>query len=139
MDEKIIELSNIEIYEHCILDVNTGKKEYNNLQKKTPYFTGLYFKDDITFFAIYPTLKGPMMYFEGREYVLHPKLHILFERNGKQRSFCIEEYNIHIQYHESKYLDFDSWSTEADVDLFYQIYSSYKEKSYYEKFTIDVD
>lgn len=134
-----VELLNVEIYEHCMLNKETGERSFQKGKKRFPYFTGLYFRDENTFFAIYPTLKGPMMYFDSKEYVLHPNLHISFERNGKKRKFFIEEYNICIQYYESKYLDFDVWSTEMDVDLFYQIYASYKKESYYEKFTLDED
>lgn len=130
-----IELSNIEIAEYCMLNTLTGKRVYRK-KKKFPYFTGLYFRDENTFFALYPTVNGPMMYFDNREYSLHPDLHISLERNGKNRTFFINEYNICIRYLESKYLNFDVWSTEPDVDLFYQICSSYKEKSYYEKFTL---
>ena len=46
MSDIIIELSNIEIHEHCMLNRMTGKREYNKGKKQIPYFTGLYFKGD---------------------------------------------------------------------------------------------
>ena len=75
-NKNIIELSNIEIYEHCILDVITGEKNFNKGKKKIKNFTGLYFRDECTFFGIYPTEHGPIMYYEGVEYSLNKKLHI---------------------------------------------------------------
>lgn len=130
-----VEVKNIEIWEYCMMNLITGHKKFYKNQK-IKGFTGLYFRDKSNFFAIYPTLNGPMMYFGGKEYILHSNLHIAFEKDGKNRKFVIEEYNICIQYQESRYLNFDVWSTEADVDIFYQIYSSYKKESYYEKFTL---
>jgi len=131
----IIELSNIEIYEHCILDIRTGKKDFNKDKKKFPYFTGLYFKDNNTFFAIYPTKSGPIMYYAGKEYSLNKDLHIKLTKMGEWREFCIEDYDIHIKYRTSKYIGFDVWSEEEDVDLFYQIEKYYKSDEYYKKFT----
>lgn len=134
--KNIIELSNIEIYEHCMLNISTGEKEYSKDKKKIPYFTGLYFKDSDTFFALYPTQNGPMMYYQGKEYPLKNDLHIHLTKMETSREFCIEEYNICIQYHSSPYIGFDIWSDEEDVDLFYQIEKSYKKEEYYKKFTL---
>lgn len=137
MEDKkyIIELSNIEIYEHCILNIRTGEKQYNKGKKEMPYFTGLYFKDKDTFFALYPTESGPIMYYEGKEYPLRQDLHIGLTKTKELRMFCIEEYDICIKYRTSQYIGFDTWSEEKDVDLFYQIEQSYKDIEYYKKFT----
>lgn len=134
--DNIIELSNTEIHEHCMLNIRTGEKKYNKGKKKIPYFTGLYFKDDDTFFALYPTENGPIMYYGGKEYPLKKDLHIALTKTEKSRKFCIEEYNICIKYTTSPYIGFDVWSDEEDVDLFYQIEQSYKNDEYYEKFTL---
>lgn len=75
------------------------------------------------------------MYYDGKEYPLNKDLHIKVVKQGKLREFFIEEYDIDIKYHTFKYLDFDVWSTEMDVDLFYQIEQSYKDDEYYKKFT----
>lgn len=75
------------------------------------------------------------MYYENQEYPLKKDLHINLIKNGSLREFSIEEYNIHIRYHTSKYIGFDVWSGEEDVDLFYQIQQSYKNDEYYKKFT----
>lgn len=136
MTDTVIELSNIEIHEHCMLNIRTGEKEYNRGRKQIPYFTGLYFKDEDTFFALYPTVDGPIMYYEGKEYPLKKDLHIRLVKTGNLREFFIEEYNICIQYCTSPYIGFDVWSEEMDVDLFYQIEQSYKNDEYYKKFTI---
>lgn len=136
MSDRVIELSNIEIYEHCMLNIRTGEKEYNRERKQISHFTGLYFKDEDTFFAFYPTTDGPIMYYEGKEYPLKKELHISLTKTEKSRMFFIEEYNICIQYHTSPYIGFDVWSEEMDVDLFYQIEQSYKNDEYYKKFTI---
>ena len=68
MNDTVIELSNIEIHEHCMLNKRTGEREYSKGKKQIPYFTGLYFKAENTFFALYPTENGPIMYYEGKEY-----------------------------------------------------------------------
>lgn len=130
-----VELSNIEIYEHCMLNISTGEKEYNKGKKQIPYFTGLYFKDNDTFFALYPTENGPVMYYREKEYPLNKNLHISLTKAENFREFCIEEYNIRIKYRTSPYIGFDVWSDEEHVDLFYQIEQFYKDDEYYKKFT----
>lgn len=90
--------------------------------------------DERTFFAIYPTEKGPIMYYEGNEYALNKKLHITLKKNGKNRTFRIDEYNIRIDYFESPYIGMDVWSDEEDVDLFYQIAKFYRDDEYYKKY-----
>lgn len=135
MNDIVIELSNLEIYEICILNVKTGEKEFNKGKKQIPCYTGSYFRDEKTFFALYPTEKGPIMYYEGIEYPLKKDLHIRLKKEGKSREFCIEEYNICINYFASPYIGMDVWSEEKYVDLFYQIEQSYKKDEYYEKFT----
>lgn len=62
-------------------------------------------------------------------------LHIKVIKHDRQREFFIDEYNIDIKYRTSKLINFDVWSTELDVDLFYQIEQSYKDDEYYKKFT----
>lgn len=130
-----VELSNIEIFEHCILDIETGEKEYNKEKKLEPYFTGSYYKNDDIFFAIYPSSEGPVMYYEGIEYLLKKDLDIQLDIKGDKREFSIREYNIFIEYNTSKYIEFDPWSDEEDIDLFYQIWKLYKTDEYYSKFT----
>lgn len=61
-----VEVKNIEIWEYCLIDLFTGNKKFYK-KSKIKGFTGLYFRDKNTFFAIYPTLKGPMMYFDSKE------------------------------------------------------------------------
>ena len=131
----IVELFNVEIYRCCRLDLFTGKKIYCDPSEKAKGFTGLYFEDDNNFFAIYPTKSGPIMYYDGNEYPLNKNLHIKLVKKGKWRVFSIEEYNIKIKYRESKYIGFDVWSQEIDVNLFFQIEQSYKNEEYYRKFT----
>ena len=129
-----IEVKNIEIGEYCMIDIFTGKKIFY-CKPRVNEFTGLYFKDDTVFFALYCTSKGPMMYYREKEYLLNKDLHISLEKLGDWREFHIEEYDIHIRYRTSKYIGFDVWSEEIDVDLFYQIEQSYKTDEYYKKFT----
>ena len=131
----VIELSNIEIYEFCMLNLDSGEVRFNKDKKKIPYFTGTYFRDNDTFFALYPTKNGPIMYYNKKKYPLKKNLHIRIKKRGESREFFIDEYNIHIKYRASKYIGFDEWSNEEDVDLFYQIAQSYKNEEYYKKFT----
>ena len=49
MIDAVVELSNIEIHEHCMLNRITGEREYNNGKKQMSYFTGKYFKEENIF------------------------------------------------------------------------------------------
>lgn len=129
-----IELKHIEWSICCKLNLATGEKHYCKASG-AKYLTGLYFEDDNNFFAIYPTKNGPIMYYDGKEYPLNKDLHIKVIKQGKQRQFLIDEYGIDIKYRTSAIIGFDEWSTEMDVDLFYQIEQSYKDDEYYKKFT----
>ena len=131
----IIELENIEIAEACIINIQTGEKEFYKGEKRTPGFTGFYFRDNVTFFALYPTPNGPMMYYDGREFPLKKDLHISLTVDNRDRKFLIKEYDICIKYKESPYIAVDFWSTEEEVDLFYQIEQHYKDDEYYAHFT----
>ena len=131
----MIELKNVEIYEFCTLDDASGEASFSkNCKKKV--VDGHYFKDDKTFFALYETEEGPMMYYEGKKYSLTQDLSISLEKQGKNRTFRIDEYDIKITYKESPYIGFDVWSDEIDVDLFYRIEQSYKNQEFFDKYTI---
>ena len=133
--KKIIELLNLEKFNCCKLNLQTGEKNICKGSEKAIGFTGLYFKDENNFFAIFPSETGPIMYFREKMYPLKKDLHISVKKTGDWREFRIEEYDIHIKYRTSKYIGFDVWSSEEDVDLFYQIEQSYKNEEYYKKFT----
>lgn len=131
----IYELANIEINKYCTLDVKTGEKKYSD-RKMSHNFTGLYYENGETFFALYPSETGPKMFCNGREYLLHPGLSINIIKSGVNRTFCIPDYGINIKYKESPYLGMDAWSDEMDVDLFYMISVNYKMDDFYEKYTL---
>lgn len=133
--ENVYELSNIEIHEYCLLNTKTGKKIFYD-KKSNPYFTGLYFRRNNIFFAIFPTLLGPKIYYNGEVYLIKKNLVISFKKNDRKREFCICDYNIIIKYRESPYIDIDVWSEEIDVDLFYMIEKLYKTDEFYKKFTL---
>lgn len=133
--DRTIRISNIERYEFCKLNLETGEKNFYNDYSEFEEFDGFYFNDKENFFTIYASDKGPRIYFQGNEYLLRKDLHISLKKIGAKRKFCIEEYNICIQYRASPYIGFDVWSDEKDVDLFYQIEQSYKSDEYYKKFT----
>lgn len=133
--QNCIELTNLERGGYCILYKETGEKKYCS-EKKLPFFTGLYFEDGNTFFSIYPTKQGPIIYYKRKEYQLNKNLHISLEEQDKTRVFFISEYDIKIKYAKSPYIGMDVWSNEEDVDLFYQITKYYKSDEYYKKFTI---
>lgn len=132
----IVELINLDIYKCCKLNVSTGEKVFCEGSEKSEGFTGIYFMDDVTFFAIYPTENGPIMYYKGKEYPLTKDLHITLKKNGKKRKFRIHEYGIKIKYYASPYIGFDVWSYEEDIDIFYQIAEFYQNEEFYEKYTI---
>ena len=132
-----LELTNLEIpAECCTLETNTGNRIFYRGDKKTPGFTGLYFRDENNFFAIYPSESGPVIFFEGKEYEINKELAISLLKQGKNRKFKIEDYNIEIAYTESPYIGFDVWSDEIDVDLFFMIEQRYKEQEFYDRYTI---
>lgn len=130
-----VELANVEISEYCMLDLATDEMSFSNEINQSG-FTGLYFKDTITFFAVFPTDLGPKIYYKGKQYPIKKDLSISLIKNGKKRKFSIMNYGIEIDYRESPYIGFDVWSDEIDVDLFYMIEQSYKCDSFYEKYTL---
>lgn len=133
----MLELINCEIYEFCMLDIVTGDVQYHKPPKILEEgYRGTYFKDDNTFFALYSSVDGPKIFYGNKEYAIVPQLTIVLLKEAKQRCFIIEEYNIQIHYQASKYLNLDVWSTEMDVDVFYNIEQSYKAEEFYEKYTL---
>ncbi|MBR4084282.1 MAG: hypothetical protein IKK33_08390 [Lachnospiraceae bacterium] len=129
-----IELSNMEVYEFCILDTLTGKKSFSKDTVGND-FAGFYFYDSKEFFAIYSTKEGPMIYYKNKQYSINPDLHTYVKRMGEWREFDIREYGIHIRYKTSPYIGFDVWSEEEDVDLFCYLESKYKKEEFYQRFT----
>jgi hypothetical protein len=131
-----IEIKNIEILEFCVLNLTTGIKKYSKETHRTS-FSGEYFRDSRTFFALYPTSNGPRIYYKRKQYPITPELTISIQKNGVLRIFQIQEYGIRINYRQSKYLGLDVWSTEMDVDIFYFLEQSYKTPEFYERYTIE--
>lgn len=124
---------------YCELDVvKKYIKKYSRGHKpKGDYVCdGLYYEDTNTFFALYCSRNGPMIFFEGKEYPLTPLLSISVERKGEERHFSIKEYDIEIDYPTSEFIDMDVWSTEEDVDLFVNITNNYRSEEFYEKYTL---
>ena len=133
---KGIELAHYGASGYCILDTETNKIVFTQNPFYKGVFTGLYFKDDTTFFArLYPTENGPIAYYKAKEYEINPNLTIFLIKNGKNRKFCIQEYNIEINYEESPFIGMDAWSEEIDVDLFFMIATTYKNQDFYETYT----
>jgi hypothetical protein len=60
---------------------------------------------------------------------------ITLTKKNKDRTFCIKEYEVSVDYKESPYIGLDSWSTEIDVDLFYMLEQEYKKHEFCEKYT----
>lgn len=133
----MVELTDIETGGHCKLDTQTGRVVFVKEAKENMGFFGLFYRNENTFFALIRTIGGPVMFYKGKEYEVSPELHIQLVRDGKKRKFSIEEYGIEIEYPTSKYLDFDPWSTEPDVDLFAQIELGYKTEAFYKKYTLN--
>ena len=133
----IIELKNYGVSEYCLLNRETCQTRFSSKSRipKFTGFTGLYYKDDNYFFAIYPSKNGPIIFFNGEEYKVNNSLSISLLKNGKNRKFCIQEYNIEINYEESPFIGMDAWSEEIDVDLFFMIATTYKNQDFYETYT----
>ena len=135
--EHVIELVSCETYNCCALDLNTGQitELYSGNEKLIKGFTGFFFADGDTFFALYPTETGPMIYYKGKSYPLHKGLNIELKKSKNWREFSVEEYDIKIGYRTPQYIGFDIWSDEIDVDLFYKIEQSYKDDEFYNRLT----
>ena len=136
MSENIIEISNLEIHEYCILELDTGHKKYSKEKKNNGVYTGFYFRDEKTFFALYATAAGPFIYYKGKAYPIKRELTIDLVKNGKNRIFTIAEYGIEIHYTESRYINFDSYSPEENIDLFYRILIKYRTEKFYTWYTL---
>ena len=134
-----IELKNHEIFECCSLNRKTGEMNFYKGKKKTPGFSGLYYKADHVFFAVYPSEEGPLFFYENKEYKITKDMSIKVLRQGNSRRFDIDEYGIKINYKASPYIGFDLWSNEVDVDLFYMIAQNYVKPSFYEQYTCATD
>jgi len=131
------ELTNLErLFECCTLDVATNNQTFYEGYKKSPGFTGLYFKDDNTFFAVYPTVDGPTVFFGGKEYAINEALTITLSKDGQSRTFRIGDYGIVISYSKSPFIGLDCWSDEIDVDLFFMIAQRYKDQDFYDQYTL---
>lgn len=133
--KQCVNLSSLEIFEFCRLNIESGNKEFFNQYKKMGELGGVYYRDANTFFALISTIYGPKMYYEDNLYALTPDLHIHVDNCNGLNIFYIDEYRIEIAYRESKYEGIDVWSNREDVDLFYQIEQSYKKTDYYRKFS----
>jgi len=133
----MIELTNYRITEYCELDKETGEMNFSR-NKKINGFTGLYFKEENHFFWIYPTKDGPVAYFEGKEYKVHPDLDIQFIRNGQNRKFKIVDYSIEINYKEVERLGWDIFMffEEDEVDLFCMIEQRYQDQDFYDQYSL---
>ncbi len=134
----VVELMNIEKYEFCILDLKLNKVTIVS-QKSSTKFTGLYYKNDECFFAIFPTSGGPYIYYNKKIYPITKELIIEYIDLENKGIFKIKDYNMEIKYNYSKYLDFDSWSQKEDIDIFYKIFSNYKMDSFYQLYSNEKD
>ena len=135
MNVDTVNLKNIEIFEFCKLNVLEDKREFFDSYNNLLPMKGFYYKCNDLFFALIGTKEGPCIYYSRNLYPINKELTIDIQEEGDSYLFTIAEYEISIDYLESKYVDFDSWSQREDVDLFYQIYKNYKNDSFYEKFT----
>ena len=132
-----LELVNLEKYEFCILDKTTGEVDYYTEPKQSGY-RGIYFWDERTFFALYPTKEGPAVWYKGKEYPITRDLTIVVTRDGKNRNFSIKEYGISIDYLERECIAFDIWSGGIDLDPFFRLEQRYKADDFYENHTKDI-
>lgn len=133
MKEKI-ELGNISTNDYCILDIVTGEKSFSKEKTQNGY-TGTYFQNEETFFALYPTKEGPKIYFEGKEYSISRDLEITVKKDDKRRVFAIRDFSLLIKYVLPYPIGYDWWSTEETEDLFYYLANNYKKERFYELYT----
>ena len=111
--ERLVEIINIECAEFCLLNIDTGEKEFykwpSKFSENEGKFTGLYYyeSDSDLFFALIPTTEGPLAFYNQNIYPITDKLTIECEDLGKSGVFKIYEYGINIKYKYSKYLGFE--------------------------------
>ncbi len=132
-----IGLINYEVKEFCSLNRKTGCVKYYTEREEAPEVLGMYFRNEDIFFALYPSEEGPRLFFENREYSISRDLTITLDRQSPRRRFCIVEYGIQIEYDKSPYIEWDTWSEEKYVDLFFRIEQDYMDSSFYEIFTLE--
>lgn len=130
-----IELMNIEKYEFCVLNVKSCKIK-KIAKKSNSYFTGLYYQTNDCFFAIFPTVNGPTIFFDNKTYIISKDLDIEYTDLCSKGIFKINDYNIMIEYNYSPYLDIDSWSSKKDIDIFFKIFTEYKSDEFYQKYKL---
>lgn len=130
-----IELTNVECVEYCLLDLETGHKEFYRNNALIDEFSGLFYKTDELFLGLFPTIEGPMLYYNSRIYPIYRDLIIELKEDDNSGEFRIVDYGIDIKYDYSKFLGFDVWSNKEDIDLFYIIYNKYKTDSFYRQYT----
>ena len=135
--DNVYELVNVEAHEYCTLNVESGEKSFSK-RKSNPCITGLYFKNETTFLGLYRSSSGPKIYYDGKEYQICKDLFISLTKEGKNRRFCIQEYDISIEYEESPYIGMDVWSEEIDVDLLSMITQKYQSDDFYKQYTINI-
>lgn len=121
IEKQWINLSNLEIYEFCRLNIESGQKDFGIQYENMGEISGFYYRDTQKFFALISVTQGLIIFYEGNLYDLTPNLHIHIDKRNGINIFYIDEYKIMIPYYESEYIDIDVWSTREDVDLFYQI------------------
>jgi len=131
----MIELLNLELNTYCMLNEETGEMHFYR-EKKIKGYTGFLFKYQNIFLGMYPSDGGVAIYYEKKKYPLTSDLTISLTKDGKHRTFRIEEYGIEIKYMESKFIGTDSWLTEeSDLDLLFIISERYKEQSFYDQYS----
>ena len=116
----------------CILNLETGNFSNEvrlNLKDITGEYTGVYFKNDATLLALFPSKEGPRIFFKGKIFPLDKALTINWGKLDEKRYFSIKEYGIDIVYDALEY-GWDNWSYEEDVDLLLRISQQYKNEDF---------
>jgi len=131
----MIELANLELNNYCMLNEDTGEVCFYR-EKQIEGYTGVCFKYQNIFLGMYPSDGGVAIYYEKKKYPLTSDLTISLTKNGKHRTFRIEEYGIEINYTASPFIDTEFWLTEEiDLDLLFIISERYKEQAFYDQYS----
>jgi hypothetical protein len=137
INKRIIDLKNVDLsISNYLLNIATGEREFYKGKNKTPNFHGVFFEDEKTFFALYSSISGPKIFYQGKEYDINKELNVcLTDRDGAHK-FTISEYGINIVYKDSDLLDWDWWSTRDGIDIFYILDRDYKTDEFYDWYTL---
>lgn len=139
---RVIYLQNFESYKIiCKYYEKTGK--YKEIFKKNTYrdkISGVYVNVGEEIVGLYSSYDGPVFFRNEEKFILKDinyRIKVI-DKTEKIKEFSLiigEQKKISIEYYKQKYINYDPWSEEDDVDFFLWLEKKQKEKDFYDKYT----